>query len=445
MLHIGGARTALFNYLFARHHSGKFLLRIEDTDRERSTPESVQTIFDGLEWLGVKWDGEPVFQFPRAARHAEVAHEMLTTGKAYKCFATAEELTAMREEQKAKGLPQRYDGRWRDRPESDAPAGAPYVVRLKAPTTGENTVHDLVQGDVTVQNSQLDDMVLLRSDGTPTYMLAVVVDDHDMAVTHVIRGDDHLTNTFRQIQIYQAMGWDVPQYAHLPLIHGPDGHKLSKRHGAVSAAQYRDEGYLPAAMRNYLLRLGWSHGDQEIFSDEEMIQLFDLEHIGKSPARFDYAKLASLNNHYIRQIPFEDIQFIYQIPTSELGDELKKPAAWTELQYQQALLLFRERAKALFELQEWIDKLAVAPVGAKVSDEARPHLAAIAEKLATTPADHEAIEHVLKDYVTASGIPFKLVGQGIRLALTGETNAPSIGKLIEILGIDESVRRIRAA
>jgi glutamyl-tRNA synthetase len=390
----------------------------------------VQTIFDGLTWLGVHWDDEPIFQFPRAARHAEVAHEMLANGKAYKCFATAEELTAMREEQKAKGLPQRYDGRWRDRAASDAPPGAPYVIRLRAPLDGETTLHDLVQGDVTVQNSQLDDMVLLRSDGTPTYMLAVVVDDHDMNITHVIRGDDHLTNTFRHIQIYNAMGWKIPEHAHLPLILGPDGHKLSKRHGAVGTAQYRDDGYLAIAMRNYLLRLGWSHGDQEFFTDEEAIKLFDIKDVGRSPARFDFAKLGNINNHYMRAMP-----------VAELAVMLKKPLTLSDGSWLAAVDLFRERAKTLVELQQAIDNLASAHI-APVADEARPHLAAIADKLS---GDAAAIDQMLKDYVASSGIPFKLIGQNIRIALTGEANAPAIGKLIEILGAEESVRRIMRA
>lgn len=434
MLHIGSARTALFNYLFTRRHGGKFLLRIEDTDRERSTPESVQTILDGLTWLGVHWDDEPVFQFARAARHAEIAREMLAAGKAYKCFATADELAAMREEQKEKGLPQRYDGRWRDRPESDAPAGAPYVIRLRAPLDGETVLQDLVQGTVTVQNSQLDDMVLLRSDGTPTYMLAVVVDDHDMKITHVIRGDDHLTNTFRHIQIYNAMGWRIPEHAHLPLILGPDGHKLSKRHGAVGTAQYRDDGYLAAAMRNYLLRLGWSHGDQEFFTDDEAIQLFDIKDVGKSPARFDFAKLGNVNNHYMRAMPVTDLAAI-----------LKKPAAFSEGAWWLAVDLFRERAKTLVELQQAIDQLAAVPT-APVAEESKPHLAAIAGLLTeTAPADATLVDRMLKEYVEGAGIPFKLIGQNIRIALTGEANAPAIGKLVEILGGGESIRRIKVA
>ena len=300
-LHIGGARTALFNYLFARHHGGKFLLRIEDTDRTRSTDEAIAAIFDGLSWLGLAGDESPVFQFARAARHAEVAHALLATGHAYQCFATPEELTALREEQRATKQPMRYDGRWRDRDPAEG-GDRPYVVRLKAPREGETVIEDLVQGRVVVQNAELDDMVLLRSDGTPTYMLAVVVDDHDMGVTHVIRGDDHLNNAFRQLGIIHGMGWPEPVYAHVPLIHGADGAKLSKRHGALGVDAYRDElGMLPEAVSNYLLRLGWGHGDAEIISREQAIDWFDLDGVGRSPSRFDIKKLENLNGHYIRE------------------------------------------------------------------------------------------------------------------------------------------------
>lgn len=432
-LHIGGARTALFNYLFARAKGGKFLLRIEDTDRERSTPEAVDAILDGMKWLGLDYDGEPIFQFARHARHAEIAWEMLKSGHAYKCFATPQELTEMRETQKAAGEPQRYDGRWRNRDEAHAAAGAPFVIRLKAPEDGATTVNDLVQGEVTVQNSQLDDMVLLRSDGTPTYMLAVVVDDHDMGITHVIRGDDHLTNTFRQVQIYQAMGWDIPQFGHLPLIHGNDGHKLSKRHGAVNVNQYRDEGYLPVAMRNYLVRLGWGHGDQEIFSDDELRQLFEIENVGRAPSRFDYDKLGSLNNHYMREADVADLKPL-----------LQKPNGLNDASWEKAIILFRERAKTLVELQSEIEKLAASPAAA-VADDAKTHLLAIADRLPAANDDADKIEQVLKDYVAEAGIPFKLIGQNMRLALVGSPQAPAIGQLISILGTAESVKRIKAA
>src|ERR1700754_3749470 len=306
-LHIGGGRTALFNWLYARRHGGKMLLRIEDTDRERSTEPAIAAILDGLSWLGLDWDGDTVYQFSRVARHREVAEQMLASGHAYRCYASPDELTAMREKARADGKTRLYDGRWRDRDAADAPAGVKPAIRLKAPLTGETVVEDQVQGRVTWQNENLDDLVLLRSDGTPTYMLAVVVDDHDMGVTHIIRGDDHLTNGARQKQIYEALGWTVPVMAHIPLIHGPDGAKLSKRHGALGVDAYRAMGYLPAAMRNYLVRLGWSHGDQEIFSTDEMIAAFDLPAIGRSPARFDFAKLESLNGHYMRSSSEHDL------------------------------------------------------------------------------------------------------------------------------------------
>src|SRR6187399_3723191 len=306
-LHIGGGRTALFNWLFAKKHGGKMLLRIEDTDRERSTEPAIAAILDGLKWLGLDWDGDVIYQYSRAARHREVAEQLLASGKAYRCFATPEQLTAMREKARAEGKTRLYDGMWRDRDPSEAPSGMKPTIRLKAQQTGETVIDDQVQGRVVWQNENLDDLVLLRGDGNPTYMLAVVVDDHDMGVTHVIRGDDHLINAARQKQIYDALGWDLPNMSHIPLIHGPDGAKLSKRHGALGVEAYRAMGYLPAALRNYLVRLGWSHGDQEIFSTEEMIDAFDLPQIGRSPARFDFPKLESLNGHYIRQAADADL------------------------------------------------------------------------------------------------------------------------------------------
>src|SRR5580704_5588080 len=299
-LHIGGARTALFNWLYARGRGGKMLLRIEDTDRERSTQAAIDAILDGLSWLGLDWDGDAVYQFARSGRHREVAEQLLASGRAYRCYASAEELAQMREMARREGRPKLYDGRWRDRSPAEAPDNVPPVIRLKAPLTGETVIEDQVQGRVVWQNENLDDLVLLRSDGTPTYMLAVVVDDHDMGVTHVIRVDDHLTNAARQTQIYQALGWGVPVWAHIPLIHGADGAKLSKRHGALGVDAYRALGYLPAALRNYLARLGWSHGDKEFFSTEELIDAFDLGAIGRSPSRFDFAKLENVNGHYMR-------------------------------------------------------------------------------------------------------------------------------------------------
>ena len=330
-LHIGGARTALFNWLYARHTGGRFLLRIEDTDRERSTPEAVSAILEGLDWLGLHWDGEPVFQFARAERHREVAETAAAPRPCLSLLCHADELAAMRAAQRAMGIPQRYDGRWRDRDPSEAPKDAPFVIRLKAPQSGETIVNDLVQGDVRFANAQLDDMVLLRSDGSPTYMLAVVVDDYDMGITHVIRGDDHLNNAARQLQIIEAMGWPRPVYGHLPLIHGPDGTKLSKRHGALAVEAYRDMGYVPDAMRNYLLRLGWSHGNDEIISTEQAIAWFDLAHIGRSPARFDFKKLDNLNAHYLRQMSDAELadallSFVHQRQLHRTPDELAQVA-----------------------------------------------------------------------------------------------------------------------
>src|SRR4051795_13416176 len=352
-LHIGGGRTALFNWLSARRFGGKMLLRIEDTDRERSTQAAIEAILDGLSWLGIEWDGETVYQFSRSARHREVVEQLLAAGKAYRCYASPEELTQMREAARREGRSKLYDGRWRDRDPADAPAGVKPVIRLKAPQTGETVVDDQVQGRVTWQNENLDDFVLLRSDGTPTYMLAVVVDDHDMGVTHIIRGDDHLNNGARQTQIYQALGWKVPVMAHIPLIHGPDGSKLSKRHGALGVDAYRAMGYLPAAMRNYLVRLGWSHGDQEIFSTEEMIVAFDLPQIGRSAARFDFAKLESLNGHYIRQSSDADLvtEIERLLPHLAGGAELKaKMTPELRSRLLAAMPGLKERAKTLVEL-----------------------------------------------------------------------------------------------
>src|SRR6202021_1219960 len=325
-LHIGGARTALFNWLYARVRGDKMLLRIEDTDRERSTEPAIAAILDGLKWLELDWDGEVIYQFSRAARHREVAEALLASGNAYRCYATPEELTAMREKARAEGRTRLYDGLWRDRDPSEAPSGMKPTIRLRAPQTGETVIEDQVQGRVVWQNENLDDLVLLRGDGNTTYMLAVVVDDHDMGVTHVIRGDDHLINAARQKQIYDALGWEIPSMSHIPLIHGPDGSKLSKRHGALGVDAYRAMGYLPAALRNYLVRLGWAHGDQEIFSTEEMIAAFDLPQIGRSPARFDFAKLESLNGHYIRQSSDADLVDIIERLLPHLAEGGAVPA-----------------------------------------------------------------------------------------------------------------------
>src|SRR5512135_1298797 len=352
-LHIGGGRTALFNWLFARRHGGKMLLRIEDTDRERSTAAAINAIIDGLTWLGLTWDGEIVFQFSRAARHRQIAEQLLAAGKAYRCYASPEELTEMREAARREGRSKLYDGLWRDRDPSDAPSGMKPVIRLKAPLDGETVIEDQVQGRVVWQNENLDDLVLLRGDGNPTYMLAVVVDDHDMGITHVIRGDDHLINAARQKHIYEALGWNVPLMAHIPLIHGPDGSKLSKRHGALGVEAYRAMGYLPAALRNYLVRLGWSHGDQEIFSTEEMIAAFDLSGIGRSAARFDFAKLENLNGHYIRHSDDQSLVKMFEevLPYVPSGAALAaKLNDKTRAQLLQAMPSLKERAKTLIEL-----------------------------------------------------------------------------------------------
>ncbi len=447
-LHIGGARTALFNYLYAKRHGGKFLLRIEDTDRARSTQAAVDAIIDGLSWLGLEWDGEPIYQFARAERHAEVARKLLAEGKAYYCYASPEELDAMRAEQKANGLPMRYDGRWRDRDPSEAPAGVPPVIRLKAPKDGETTVQDSVQGTVTVANTQLDDMVLLRADGTPTYMLAVVVDDHDMAVTHVIRGDDHLTNTFRQIQLYNACGWDVPNFSHIPLIHGPDGAKLSKRHGALGADAYRDMGFLPEALCNYLLRLGWGHGDDEIIPMAQAIEWFDLDGIGRSPSRFDVAKLTNLNGHYLREASDDHLAAILaprlaDLVGAPLGDE---QAAMVK----RALPGLKERAKTLVELAEnAVFYLKARPLtlddkAAKLlAEDGRAPLSSFAQILAALPDwRQETLEEEARKFAESHDLKLGKLAQPLRAALTGSTVSPPIFEVMEILGREESLGRI---
>src|SRR5437762_1411905 len=414
-LHIGGARTALFNWLYARRHGGKMLLRIEDTDRERSTEPAIAAILDGLSWLGLDWDGDTVHQYSRVARHREVAEQMLASGHAYRCYASPDELTAMREKARAEGKTRLYDGRWRDRDPGDAPPGVKPAIRLKAPLTGETMVEDQVQGRVAWQNENLDDFVLLRSDGTPTYMLAVVVDDHDMGVTHIIRGDDHLNNAARQTQIYQALGWTVPVMAHIPLIHGPDGSKLSKRHGALGVDAYRAMGYLPAAMRNYLLRLGWAHGDQEIFSTEEMMAAFDLPAIGRSPARFDFAKLESLNGYYLRHT--DDAALLAELervlPRIAGGPELAaKLTADTREKLLAAMGGLKERAKTLVELADGA-RFIVAERPLALDDnaaslltaDARAPLGDLSGDLKTVePWGAETTEHAVRAFAERKGI-----------------------------------------
>jgi glutamyl-tRNA synthetase len=452
-LHIGGARTALFSWLFARRHGGQFKLRIEDTDRARSTEDAVNKIFEGLKWLGLDWDGDAVMQFARASRHAEVAREMLAEGKAYYCYCSQEELTEMREKAKAEGRPMGYDGRWRDRDPKDAPPGVPPVVRLKAPKEGETTVADLVQGEVKVANSQLDDMVLLRADGTPTYMLSVVVDDHDMGITHVIRGDDHLTNTFRQKQIYNAMGWIAPSFGHIPLIHGPDGAKLSKRHGALGVEAYRDMGFLPEAMRNYLLRLGWSHGDDEIISTEQAIAWFNLENAGRSPSRFDMTKLTSLNAHYMREA--KDARLVEEIaPLIEKKlSRLLSPAESERLTKGMAGL--KERAKNLIELadsaafyaeRQSLDAKALKALQPLQDAEKALQLDTFLERAYELPAfERNAIEALARSYSEETGMKLGDIAQPLRAALTGSTTSPPIFEVMEILGAIECQDRFVSA
>lgn len=447
-LHIGGARTALFNWLFARRHGGKFLLRIEDTDRERSTEASVHTILDGLSWLGLNWDGEAISQFARVPRHTEVADHLLNKGLAYRCYCTPAELEQMREAQKAKGLPIRYDGRWRDRPDVDAPKDAPFTVRLKTPQTGETGVEDRVKGKVTVENAQLDDMVLLRADGTPTYMLAVVVDDHDMGITHVIRGDDHFTNTFRQVQIYNAMGWDVPVFAHLPMILGPDGAKLSKRHGAQAVGEYREMGYLPEAVRNYLLRLCWSHGDDEIITTRQAIEWFDLEHVGASPARFDFVKLDSLNAHYLRQ---EDDRKLAEMIAPRIATELGCDVTLAQVDVLAAAMPdLKPRVKTLKELAEaaaFYVRRRPLPIHESaqklLTTEAKQHLAVLAAQMKDLPDfTGAAVEALFRDYATAQGLKLGNIAQPLRAALSGMTTSPPIFAVAELLGREETLGRI---
>ncbi|MGK2285966.1 glutamate--tRNA ligase [Pedomonas sp. V897] len=450
-LHIGGARTALFNYLFARHFGGKFLLRIEDTDRERSTQAAIDAIIDGMKWLNLEWDGEITYQFARAERHAEVARQLLAEGKAYYCYATPEELEEMRAKARAEGRPMKYDGRWRDRDPSEAPAGVKPVIRLKAPQTGETTIRDLVQGEVTVSHEQLDDMVLLRADGTPTYMLAVVVDDHDMGVTHVIRGDDHLNNAFRQLALIRALGWPEPVYAHIPLIHGADGAKLSKRHGALGVTEYREMGFLPEAVENYLLRLGWGYGDEEIISRQQAIEWFSIEAVGRSPSRFDMKKLEHLNGHYMREaddarltalvVPRIESLLERQLSDAERAmlqsniKELKVRAKTLVELAQSALFFFRTRP---IPLDAGAIKL-LQPPAPEVLREAYKALADTAEWRT------DALEATVRALAERLGVGLGKVAQPLRAALTGSTTSPGIFDVLSGLGREESLGRIEDA
>ena len=451
-LHIGGARTALFNWLFARHHGGKYLLRIEDTDRARSTPAAVEAILDGLSWLGLDWDGDVTYQFERAARHAEVARQMLAQGKAYYCYASPEELQEMRDAQKRAGVPVRYDGRWRDRSPADAPPGVAPVIRLKAPQNGQTIIQDAVQGTVTVENAQLDDMILLRADGTPTYMHAVVVDDHDMGVTHVIRGDDHLNNAFRQLQIIKAMGWPEPVYAHIPLIHGADGAKLSKRHGALGVDAYRDMGFLPAALRNYLLRLGWAHGDEEIISTEQAIEWFDLPAVGRSPSRFDTVKLTNLNAHYMRETADAELMpLVLPLIEKALGRAVD---AAGQARIERGINGVKQRARTVNELAE--NLLFYAREGAQpiADDKARGLLTADSKALLGRLAaafagladwSEKALEEVVRRFAEAENVKLGQVAQPLRVALSGSTASPGIFEVLAILGPAETRTRLLAA
>jgi len=439
-LHIGGARTALFNWLFARRHGGKFLLRIEDTDRARSTKEAIDAILDGMHWLGLDWDGHEYYQSQFWARHAEVAHKLLERGAAYRCWMTQEELAAQRELAAKERRPFRIDSPWRDRgDEGEGPA----VIRLKAPREGETAIEDQVQGRVTVQNSELDDFILLRSDGTPTYMLAVVVDDHDMGVTHVIRGDDHLNNAFRQLAIIRAMGWPEPIYAHVPLIHGPDGAKLSKRHGALGVDSYRDDlGILPEALFNYLLRLGWGHGDDEIIAREQAIEWFGLDHVGKSPSRFDFKKLENLNGHYIREA--DDARLAELVaPRLSLSDAQKAVlvSAMPELKARaHNLNELAEGARFLFATRPLdLDEAAAALIVA----ETRPLLrSAHAALSALDDWTHDSTDQAIRSVAEAEGVKLGKLAQPLRAALTGRTTSPGIFDVLVLLGKGESLNRI---
>lgn len=447
-LHIGGARTAMFNWLFARHHGGKALLRIEDTDKARSTQEAIDAISEGLDWLGLDWDDEPVFQSERADRHAEVAHELLAAGNAYKCFATPEELTAMREQQKAEKKPMRYDGRWHDRDPSEASDGAPYVIRLKTETRGKMTVTDAVQGEVSVQNSEIDDFILLRSDGTPTYMLAVVVDDHDMGVTHLIRGDDHLNNAFRQLAMIRAMGWKEPIYAHIPLIHGNDGAKLSKRHGALGVEAYRDMGIMSDAMFNYLLRLGWGHGDDEIISRAQATEWFGLSGVGKSPSRFDAKKLQNLNGQYIREAD-DGALVALTAPWIEKEQSAKLSSADRDL-LAQAMPVLKSRAKNLIELANnslFLYKKRPLDLDEKAQSLLDADARQLLESIHSTLADLddwtlEATEDRVKAIAEAAELGLGKLAQPMRAALTGSTSSPGIFDVLILLGKEESLGRL---
>lgn len=446
-LHIGGARTALFNWLYARHHNGSFLLRIEDTDRKRSTEPAIQAILDGLQWLGLDWDEAPVYQSARAERHAEVARALLEIDQAYYCYASQEELEEMRQTARQEGRPMRYDGRWRDRDPSEAPPGVPPVVRLKAPQEGETIIEDKVQGKVRVANEQLDDMVLLRADGSPTYMLSVVVDDHDMGITHVIRGDDHLTNAFRQTQLYRAIGWEPPIFAHIPLIHGPDGAKMSKRHGALGVETYREMGFLPEALRNYLLRLGWAHGDEEVIPTEQAIKWFDLDAVGRSAARFDFAKLTNLNGHYLKEA--ESARLV-DILCSEFYSDVPQVGRDRLLAGMEGL---KPRAKTMQELAD-LGRFYILAPPLEFEEKAQRLLVKGGEELLDALIDtlksldewnEEAIESRVRQLAEERELKLGAVAQPLRAALTGSSVSPGIFEVAAVLGREDSLERLRDA
>ncbi len=447
-LHIGGARTALFNWLYARHHGGRFLLRIEDTDRARSTEDAIRAIVDGLAWFGLDWDGEPVSQFARRDRHAEAAQRLLGSGKAYYCYCSPEELAEMRETARREGRSPRYDGRWRDRDPSEAPSGVPPVVRFKAPRGGATTIEDTVQGPVTVPNDQLDDMVLLRADGTPTYMLAVVVDDIEMGITHVIRGDDHLTNAFRQTQLFHALDAEPPVFGHVPLIHGPDGAKLSKRHGSLGLEAYRDMGYLPAALRNYLLRLGWGHGDDEVISTEQAVAWFDFDGLGKSAARFDMAKLDNLNGVYLRQSDDADLVDLIAGPVGRIIDRPLDDGAKARLLAGMDGL--KQRTKTLNELAEnaafYVRKRPLQlteKAAALLTGDATSLIARLKSQLAgLADWDAPAIEAAVRAFAEREDLKLGKIAQPLRAALAGSTISPGIFEVAAVLGRDETLARL---
>ncbi|MBU3001659.1 glutamate--tRNA ligase [Roseovarius nubinhibens] len=448
-LHIGGARTALFNWLYARGRGGKFLLRIEDTDRARSTPEATQAILDGMAWLGLDHDGEVISQFDRAPRHAEVAHQLLAEGKAYKCFASQDEIQAFRDAARAEGRSTLYQSPWRDADPASHP-DAPYVVRIKAPRDGATTIRDEVQGDVTIRNDQLDDMVLLRSDGTPVYMLAVAVDDHDMGVTHVIRGDDHLNNAARQMMIYEAMGWPLPTYAHIPLIHGPDGKKLSKRHGALGVEEYRDMGYPAAGMRNYLARLGWSHGDDEFFTDAQAQEWFDLKGIGKSPARFDFKKLENICGQHIAIT--DDAALLHDVTAFAVAQDKVTLSDVKLRRLQAAMPQLKERAKTYPELLEKAHfALAERPIdieekaAAQLDTVSRGILSELTPQLQNATWSREAIEALAQAFAESKDMKFGKLAGPLRAALAGRTATPSVFDMMLVLGREETLARLSDA